>query len=640
MVVFFWWARRRQQELISQFIQSRLLPGLLSGVSSARQKLRMAALVAAVVFLIFALARPQWGFSWEEVKQRGLDIVVAIDTSKSMLATDIAPNRLTRAKLAALDLMQQAKSDRLGLVAFAGSAFLQCPLTFDDSAFRQSLDALNVDIIPQGGTALAEAIETAQQAFKDGDNYKILVLFTDGEDHDSNALEAAQKAAKAGMHIFTIGVGTTEGEMLRYTDPKGNTDFVRDEQGHVVKSHLNEQLLQEIAGATEGGFYLPLRGAKTIDTLYDQGLSKGQKTQHEEKLVKQYFERYHWPLAIAILLLIFEMVLPERNRATRNATAPSETRSGLKSAAVVLLLIAFIIQSHASPSSALREYEAGKFDESLKEYQKLLEKQADDPRLHYNAGAAAYRSRQFDEATKQFNQALSTPDLNLQALSYYNRGNALFHLGDSLNDPSKRTETWEKSVKDFENTLKLKPEDHDAKFNRDFVKKKLEELKQQQQQQNNSDNKQNKDQQNQQDQQQNQQKQKSDQEKNQDQQQKQDQQQQQQDQQKQGQQQQDQQKQQDQQQQQQQAKQQEQDKQKQAQDQKQKQQEQQQQQQQAESGEKPEDKAAQDAAAYAAGQMTPDQAKQLLDAQKGDEKILQFHPDAKPRDTSKPIKDW
>ena len=127
----------------------------------------------AVACLILALARPQWGFAWEEVKQRGLDIVVAIDTSKSMLAEDIAPNRLARAKLAALDLMQQAKSDRLGLVAFAGNAFLQCPLTIDDAAFRQSVEALDVNTIPQGGTAIAEAIETALTAFKEGDNHKV-----------------------------------------------------------------------------------------------------------------------------------------------------------------------------------------------------------------------------------------------------------------------------------------------------------------------------------------------------------------------------------------------------------------------------------------------------------------------------------
>jgi len=325
LLAFFWWSERTRQRLLTQFIQARLLPGLTVGISVTRQKIRVGCLVLAVVCFILALARPQWGFDWEEIKQRGLDIIVAIDTSKSMLAEDIRPNRLARAKLAALELMQRAKSDRLGLVAFAGTAFLQCPLTIDDAAFRQSLEALDVNIIPQGGTALAEAIQTALTAYKEGDNYKILVMLTDGEDHDSGALEAAEKAAQEGLRIFTIGIGTAEGELLRIKEPQGGSDYVRDEQGNVVKSHLNEKLLQQIAGATEGGFYLPLRGAKVIDTLYDQGLAKLPKSQHQEKFVRRYHERYHWPLAAAIMLLLAEFLFPERKREPRSRRAAAET---------------------------------------------------------------------------------------------------------------------------------------------------------------------------------------------------------------------------------------------------------------------------------------------------------------------------
>src|SRR6266446_4253317 len=211
MLAFFWWSWRKRQQLVTQFIQARLLAALTVGISPVRLKLRLALLVLAVIGLILALARPQWGFDWEPTKQRGLDIVVAIDTSKSMLAEDITPNRLARAKLAALELMQQARSDRLGLVAFAGTAFLQCPLTIDDSAFRQSVESLDVNTLPQGGTAIAEAIDTAQSAFKEGDNYRVLVIFTDGEDQDSGALDAAKKAAEQGLRIFPVGIGSTDG---------------------------------------------------------------------------------------------------------------------------------------------------------------------------------------------------------------------------------------------------------------------------------------------------------------------------------------------------------------------------------------------------------------------------------------------
>jgi Ca-activated chloride channel family protein len=485
LMAFFWWAGRTRQRLLTQFIQARLLPTLTVGISARRQKILVGCLVLAVVCLILALARPQWGFDWEEMKQRGLDIVVAIDTSKSMLAEDIAPNRLARAKLAALELMQLARSDRLGLVAFAGSAFLQCPLTIDDAAFRQSVEALNVNVIPQGGTAIAEAIETALSAFKEGDNYKVLVLFTDGEDHDSGALEAAEKAAKAGMRIFTIGVGTAEGELLRIKDAQGGGDYVRDEQGNVVKSHLNERLLQQIAGATEGGFYLPLRGAKAIDTLYDQGLAKLPKVERQEQFVRQYHERYHWPLAVAIILLLTELLFPERKREpkTKPLVAPS-VQATLRTAVTVLVLVLSPAALLGSPASALREYKAGKYDQALKEYEQLLKRKSDDPRLHFNAGAAAYRDQQFEEAAKQFNATLAAPDLKLQGLAYYNEGNALFHLGERNPDPKKRTEAWEKALADYQSTAKLNPQDEDAKYNYEFVKRKLEELKQQQQQKN------------------------------------------------------------------------------------------------------------------------------------------------------------
>ena len=628
LIAFFWWSNRKRQALMTQFIQARLLPGLVAGVSMTRQKIRAALLVLAVSAIIIALARPQWGFIWEEVKVRGVDIVVAIDTSKSMLAQDIAPNRLTRAKLAALDLMQLAKSDRLGLVAFAGNAFLQCPLTIDDTAFRQSVEALDVNTIPQGGTALADAIETAQTAFKEGDNHRVLVLMTDGEDHDSGALEAAQKAAQGGLKIYTIGIGTPEGELLRARNAQGQEDYVRDEQGNVVKSHLNERLLQEIASATDGGFYLPLRGAKTMDTLYEQGLAKLPKSEQQQKLIKRYQERFHWPLGLAILLLLAEIFLPERKREANSAPAQKPAvKNRLQPAAALILLLSLPAVAPASPSSALRDYKAGNYDQALKEYQQLLQRKNDDPRLHFNAGTAAYRNHQFDEAAKQFDQAVGTPDLKLQQLSYYNRGNAEYWMGEKNPDPSKRTEAWEKSLKDYELSMKLNLQDADARFNHDFVKKRLEELKKQQQQQNKS-------QQNKSDQQQ--------------------QQQQQQDQQQQNQSKQDQQPQQ---QQQQQAQQNQSDQKKDgSQNQQQNQQAKQdkQQQQAAKQGQKNEDKNQQQAQApaqpkeksddkdeqAAAGQMTPEQARQLLDAQKEDEKMLTPRPEGKPADVSKPFKDW
>ena len=316
LAVFFWWSEREKKKLLTQFVEPRLLAQLTTGLSPQRRKWKYILLVAAVASLIFAIARPQRGFDLEEVQQNGLDIVVAVDTSKSMLATDIAPNRLARAKLAALELMQTAKADRLGLVAFAGDAFLECPLTIDDTAFQQSVQTLDVNTIPQGGTAIAAAINTALGTFKEKGNHRALVLFTDGEDNDEGALEAAQNAAKEGLKIFTVGIGSADGTLVTMADANGNSDYIRDEKGQVVKSHLNEQLLQQIASAT-GGFYLPLRGADTINTLYERGLAPLPKSESKEKIVRRYHEQFQWPLAAAMILLIVEFLLPERTSSRR-----------------------------------------------------------------------------------------------------------------------------------------------------------------------------------------------------------------------------------------------------------------------------------------------------------------------------------
>ena len=490
LVVFFWWAIRERQRIMGLFIESRLLPGLISGVSPGRRKFRFGLLMLAVALVVVALARPQFGFTWEESKQKGLDIVVAVDTSKSMLAEDIAPNRLQRAKLAALDLMQQAKSDRLGLVAFAGSAYLQCPLTVDDNAFRQSVESLDVNAISQGGTALSEAIKTALEAFKEGDSIKVLVLFTDGEDNDEGAVEAAKAAAAEGMKIYTIGVGTAEGELLRVKDAKGRTDYIRDDQGNVVKSRLNEDLLDRIAKATDGGFYLPLRGAKAIDTLYksQNGLESLPKREGEGKLVRRYNERYHWPLAAAILILLFEMLLPDRKRERKGQAAkaespfqetearPSPSRE-LVSVGLLMALLAIPLTASATPESALKSYKAGQFDAALKEYQRAIEKQKDDPRLFFNAGTAAYRATNYAAAMQYFTTALTASDIKLQQAAYYNLGNTQFRMGGTSENLDELQKQWEAAIKSYESAVKLGKNDRDAEHNLAFVKAAVEQVK-------------------------------------------------------------------------------------------------------------------------------------------------------------------
>jgi Ca-activated chloride channel family protein len=442
-----------------------------------------------VALLVVTLARPQHGFDLQEIEQRGLDIVVAVDTSKSMLATDIAPNRLARAKLAALELMQKAGTDRMGLVAFAGNAFLECPLTIDNTAFQQCVQALDVNAIPQGGTAIAAAIKTALTAFKEDSRHKVLVLLTDGEDNDTGALEAAQNAAKAGLKIFTIGIGTAAGDLLRVTEANGNSDYVRDEQGNVVKSHLNEALLQQIAGAT-GGFYLPLRGANAIDTLYDRGLAPLPKTEGKERLVRRYHEQYHWPLALAMLLLLAELFLPERKRKTNDSevrssgfsrSVPPEGGTPNKTApatAAMMALLLLPVAVNASPASALREFKSGYYTNAMQEFERLAQANTNDLRLIFNAGAAAYRATNFDTALNAFQAATLSPDLKLQQQAHYNLGNTLYRLGELKFEPDTEgltalEENWQRAIKSYEHAAQLNTNDTDVAYNLAFVKTQL-----------------------------------------------------------------------------------------------------------------------------------------------------------------------
>ncbi|MCZ7635427.1 MAG: VWA domain-containing protein [Verrucomicrobia bacterium] len=333
---FLIWAWRKRQQLIARFVQSRLLAQLTVGVSKRRQQARLALLGLASLLLLVALARPQLGFAWEEVHQRGLDLFVAVDTSRSMLVADVSPNRLTRAKLAALDLMKLARTDRLALIAFAGTAFLQCPLTLDDNAFQQSVNLLDVGLLPQGGTAIAQAIDVALAAAKSsGDNYKALVLFTDGEDFgedfSQDVLVAANRAAEAGLRIFPVGVGTATGDRIRLVDEQGRTTYVLDAAGEPVVSKLNAPLLRELAEKT-GGDFLPLTGADPMRTLYEARLGRLPKSDVSTRLLRQYHERFQWPLAVAIGLARARALPPGPQAGAAAAGCAGRARRGLSGA--------------------------------------------------------------------------------------------------------------------------------------------------------------------------------------------------------------------------------------------------------------------------------------------------------------------
>lgn len=310
----------RRKKLMSLFVASHLM-GEVSTHSSLRQQTVSVYLIVLVFFFaIIALARPQWGYQWQEVKRTGLDILLVVDTSKSMLTQDVKPNRLERTKLAVKDLIKKLKGDRIGLVAFSGDAFMICPLTSDYGGFLLSLHDLDINIIPRGGTNVGGALSEAIKGYdKTPSKFKAVVIVTDGENLEGDPLAVAKKAKDSGIKIYSVGVGTQEGDLIRVQDAQGQFQFFKDEQGNVVKSRLNENLLQRIAYET-GGAYVRSSGAEFgLDYIYEQHLSRLEKREIEDKMQKKYYERFQFPLAIAFVFLLTETLL-NRRRQERIAT--------------------------------------------------------------------------------------------------------------------------------------------------------------------------------------------------------------------------------------------------------------------------------------------------------------------------------
>jgi len=306
----------RRCKITARFFQEHLLDELALGFSKKHYRFKAVLLMVAFTLMVIALCRPQWGFSMRPVKRHGLDIMVVIDVSKSMLTRDVLPSRLERTKLAIKDLVMKLNgSDHIGLIAFAGDAMVMCPLTYDYNGFLLSLDDLSVDTIPRGGTDIAQAIDESVKAYKGmTDADKAVVLVTDGEDEEGDAVAAAQKAKQMGVRIFTVGVGTRAGDLIQFINADGHPEFVKDANGDVVKSHLNENLLQQIAYIT-GGAYIRSGGTQFgLDYLYDTQLSKLKKHDAEEKMAKIYDERFQWPLTVAFIILLAEAVFLNRKR--------------------------------------------------------------------------------------------------------------------------------------------------------------------------------------------------------------------------------------------------------------------------------------------------------------------------------------
>ncbi len=311
-IFVYWMMKRWKTKAMKSLGDLPIISRLISGLSRSRPVLKFIILMLAYVFLIIGIANPQIGSKLKEAKRKGIDLVIALDVSNSMLAEDITPNRLERAKQAVSKLISRLEGDRVGMIIFAGNAYLQLPITTDYAAAKMFLSTISTKTVPAQGTAIGKAIETAVNAFDDNDHSKAIVIITDGENHEDDAIEQARLASEKGIKVYTLGMGLAEGAPIPIYNKFGNQEgFKKDNQNQTVITKLNETMLQQIASAGNG-IYVRANNTKAgLDKIFDK-INEMEETEFEAQIYSDYEDRFQYLIGAAVLLLILETIIVER----------------------------------------------------------------------------------------------------------------------------------------------------------------------------------------------------------------------------------------------------------------------------------------------------------------------------------------
>ncbi len=507
------WSHLRAAKRLPGLVSPRLHRQLITGSSQFQRWLSFSFLALSLGFLLLALARPQWGFEETETESEGRNMLIAIDTSRSMLATDLLPNRMLRAKLAAKDILTALPEDRIGLIAFAGRAFLQAPLTVDHDAVAEAIDQLDTDIIPRGGTNLTAAAKIALEAFKESQlEESALVIFSDGEALEGvDEIESIKTEAKtAGMTIITVGVGSSGGSIIPEIDSKTGNQipgvFIKDETGQVVRTRLDEGALRALASGS--GAYIHLGNSSSISAVVERITATIATSRKEEQAQSRPIERFMWLLSIATALMILTFLTPlmflRRRKPESLIAKPAMATSSL---AIGLILFGAI---HSSSADSMKEgfdaFERGAYDEAISIYRKLEAgglSSSKEPKLQLSLGAAAFQKGDYESAEQAFAKTLISESERLQEIAHYNLGNTLFRKGEtylkaasedaSTNQLQPMTNSaspvestlrqWEGAIEHFESALAQNEDNDKARFNIEVVKKRIEELKKEQEEQ-------------------------------------------------------------------------------------------------------------------------------------------------------------
>ncbi len=462
-----------QKEQIRKFIGTNLIARLAPEASCAMRVIKQLLVLSSLFCLILTIANPQVGTRIEEVKREGIDLFVALDVSLSMKSEDIRPSRLEKAKRDISELLRRLSGDRVGMIVFAGDAFVQFPLTADYAAADLFLSAIDVDAVPIPGTMIGSAIEVALKSFsKDAPTKKAIVVVSDGENTEGDVMGSVEDAKKAGVRIYSVGMGTSDGGPIPVYNQNGDrTDYKRDQSGSIVLSKLDETMLQQIASTTGGTYHRATSGGNEIGDIFKE-LSSLEKVEFGTKQVTGYETRYQYPLVFAILFLIFDLML-----SAKRSKVIARLKKFLPSAVALFCFIIFsrsltaqTVRSHVSEGN--RVYEKGRYTDAEVEYKKALEKNSKSKEAQFDLGNSYYKQQRFDEALREYgNSGASMKSPEERAETYYNAGNSLY-----------RSNKFQEAVEAYKHSLKLNPNDDDTRYNLQMARAKLKQQEQQKQQ--------------------------------------------------------------------------------------------------------------------------------------------------------------
>jgi len=456
---------RRRQRAIGLFAEPSLLKKLTPEDHKGKRFLKALLLLFALGVLIFALAGPRWGSQYQEVSRKGVDIMMLVDVSRSMMVEDVKPNRLERATREIVDFIKVVEGDRVGLTAFAGTAFVQCPLTLDYAALEMFLSALEPGIIPVPGTDLGRAIETGLSAFDAGtETDKVMLLITDGEDNENHGLEAARKAANQNIKIFVFGIGDPSGGPIPAGKDQGG--FKKDKSGNLVLSKLDEKTLQDIAMETDGGYARSMAGVLDLDILYFDGIKQKTKAQTlKSGKIKVYEEHFNLFVLAAFLLLLFEELIDDKRR------PHNKRKYSFFTVLLVFGLGPWLCLTPASASETPDElYRQGRYEEAEQAYSRHDMDHPKDIRFRYNRGCAAFQNGQYEEASAAFSSVIRRTEIgDVRFKAAFNLGNTAFKQGD-----------YTSAATYFKQALADQPASEDARYNLELSLRALKEEKEKQ----------------------------------------------------------------------------------------------------------------------------------------------------------------